>query len=102
MRFVQLCVMGYVFWLGAGSLVKFVDQGAWFEAHCDVSACYRKGLFSFERYGEPERRERLAQEFREKNFRIVCPMWEQTSYLGRMTGYRDLSWCADYSDRLKS
>lgn len=37
---------------------------------------------------------------RETVFRRVCPEYRDASFLQRIVGYRNISWCKDYIDRL--
>ncbi|MCX8996246.1 hypothetical protein NOF55_16500 [Rhizobiaceae bacterium BDR2-2] len=49
---------------------------------------------------EEDRVARIEQDARERSFQIVCPDYFDASILDRWTGYRNLSWCEDYRDRM--
>lgn len=37
---------------------------------------------------------------RERNFRTICPLWNEQNLFGKYVTYRDRAWCRDYVSRL--
>lgn len=52
---------------------------------------------------EKERVARIEQDGREVSFEVVCPDYFEAPFLDRwIGGYRRLSWCEEYRDRVPS
>lgn len=49
---------------------------------------------------EEDRVARIEKDAQEMVFQTVCPDYFSASFLSRWTGYRHLSWCEDYRDRM--
>lgn len=76
-----------------GSFVGFQYRMSYYREHCDTRACVRSGFG----YRAADEDERIAREH-QRNAANLCPNYLDASTLKQWTTFRDLAWCAEYSE----
>jgi hypothetical protein len=95
MGIIKLFIMLAAVWMVGSSLVEFKMRRDYYIAGCDTRQCVRTG-WTYVSQHELD----VRKSSRERNFQNLCPDWRDANWFGRNVTERNLSWCADYVERL--
>lgn len=95
MGIIKLGIMLFVVWLIASAFVDWNRRMSYYREGCDMHACVASGLGYVSQHEID-----VERDSRKRNSKNLCPAWRDASWFGRNVTYRDLSWCADYIERL--
>lgn len=97
---IRLGIFGYLGWLALGSFLQFKATQSYYWNGCDVHACRKVGIVSYEEIGAKERAAASLKQARAANFRMLCRDWQRGGWWYHHVSGRMDSWCQDYMKRM--